>query len=147
MVSVTQKPLSPRSATAVGTIQFSPAQGTSTLLAAAAKKKGDIFAVARVAGILAAKRTSSIIPLCHNIGLEGVEVELLPGEGKVEVICRVECTGRTGVEMEALCGVMGAGLTIYDMCKSVDKGMSLQNVRVVEKRGGKSGTWINGQKI
>jgi molybdenum cofactor biosynthesis protein MoaC len=129
-------------------VHFSSDQGrTSLLLSAAAAKKGDILAVARVAGILVAKQTSALIPLCHNIPLSSVEIDLEVLEGKVEVKCRVECAGRTGVEMEALCGVMGAGLCVYDMCKSVDKGMWIDGVKVIEKRGGKSGDWIDGKQV
>jgi len=149
MVSIASKSTTSRLATAVATIHFSSSSQTTTseLLSAAARKKGDILAVARVAGIQAAKQTSTIIPLCHNIPLSSVDVGIEVLEGRVEVTCTVECVGRTGVEMEALCGVMGAGLTVYDMCKSVDKGMRIEGVRVVEKRGGKSGDWIDGKQV
>lgn len=148
MVSIAAKPTTSRVAVAVATVHFSPSQtSTSELLSTAASKKGDILAVARVAGIQAAKQTSTIIPLCHNIPLSSVEVGLEVLEGKVEVNCRVECVGSTGVEMEALCGVMGAGLCVYDMCKSVDKGMRIDGVKVVEKRGGKSGDWVDGKQV
>jgi molybdenum cofactor biosynthesis protein MoaC len=142
MVSIASKSPSTRLAVAVATVHFSSRETpTSDLLSAAAAKKGDILAVARVAGIQAAKQTSTIIPLCHNIPLSSVQVGLEVLKGKVEVKCRVECSGSTGVEMEALCGVMGAGLCVYDMCKSVDKGMRIDGVKVIEKRGGKSGDW------
>ena len=148
MVSIASKSSTTRIAVAVATVRFSPSQNnTSQLLSTAAAKKGDILAVARIAGIQAAKQTSTIIPLCHNIPLSSVEVGLKVLEGKVEVNCRVECTGSTGVEMEALCGVMGAGLCVYDMCKSVDKGMRIDGVKVIEKRGGKGGDWVDGKQV
>jgi molybdenum cofactor biosynthesis protein MoaC len=149
MVSIASKAPTSRLAVAVATVHFSPSQKmpTSQLLSAAAAKKGDILAVARVAGIQAAKQTSTLIPLCHNIPLSSVDVGIDVLDGKVEITCTVECAGSTGVEMEALCGVMGAGLTVYDMCKSVDKGMRIEGVRVIEKRGGKSGDWVDGRQI
>jgi molybdenum cofactor biosynthesis protein MoaC len=148
MVSIASKATTTRIAVAGATLHFSHTnKSASELLSTAAAKKGDILAVGRVAGIQAAKRTSSLIPLCHNIPISSVEVNLEVGDGKVEIKCRVECTGSTGVEMEALCGVMGAGLCVYDMCKSVDKGMRLDGVRVLEKRGGKSGDWIDDKQI
>jgi molybdenum cofactor biosynthesis protein MoaC len=148
MVSIASKSSTTRIAVAVATVYFSPSQNnTSQLISTAAAKKGDILAVARIAGIQAAKQTSTIIPLCHNIPLSSVEVGLEVLEGKVEVNCRVECAGSTGVEMEALCGVMGAGLCVYDMCKSVDKRMRIDGVRVIEKRGGKSGDWVDGKQV
>lgn len=148
MVSIAPKAPTSRVAVAIGAVHFSSArQNTSQVLSAAAEKKGDILAVARIAGIQAAKQTSTIIPLCHNIPLSSVEVTVQVQESKIEIKCRVECVGSTGVEMEALCGVMGAGLCLYDMCKSVDKGMRIDGVKVIEKRGGKSGDWINGKQI
>jgi molybdenum cofactor biosynthesis protein MoaC len=148
MVSIVSKASTARIAVAVATVHFSASDhSTPQLLSAAAAKKGDILAVARVAGIQAAKQTSSIIPLCHNIPISSVDVGIEVLDGIVEIKCRVECAGSTGVEMEALCGVMGAGLCVYDMCKSVDKGMRIDNVKVVEKRGGKSGDWVNGKQI
>jgi len=148
MVSIASKSSTTRVAVAAATLHFSPSnQSTSELLSAAAAKKGDILAVARVAGIQAAKQTSTLIPLCHNIPISTIQVTLEVGDGNVEIRCRVECTGSTGVEMEALCGVMGAGLCVYDMCKSVDKGMRIDGVKVIEKRGGKSGDWVDGKQI
>jgi molybdenum cofactor biosynthesis protein MoaC len=148
MVSITSKLSTTRVAVAVATVHFSLLQrATSDLLSTAAAKKGDILAVARVAGIQLAKQTSTILPLCHNIPLSSVEVDLEVLDGKVEIRCRVECTGSTGVEMEALCGVMGAGLCVYDMCKGVDKGMRIDGVKVIEKRGGKSGDWVDGKQV
>ena len=148
MVSIASKGSTTRVAVAAATLHFSPSnESTSELLSTAAAKKGDILAVARVAGIQAAKQTSTLIPLCHNIPISSVEVNLEVMDGKVDIQCRVECTGSTGVEMEALCGVMGAGLCIYDMCKSVDKGIRIDGVRVIEKRGGKSGDWVDGKQV
>jgi len=148
MVSIASKAPTTRLAVAVGTVHFSPGtRSTSELLSKASLKKGDILAVARVAGIQATKQTSTLIPLCHNILLSSVQVDLDIREGSVEIKCSVETTGSTGVEMEALCGVMGAGLCVYDMCKSVDKGMRIDGVKVIEKRGGKSGNWVNGTRI
>jgi molybdenum cofactor biosynthesis protein MoaC len=111
--------------------------------------KGDVFAAARVAGIMAAKKTPDIIPLCHpSIGIDSVSVDVLlvaPGPeigyGGVEITVTVTCEGRTGVEMEAMTAVMGAALTVYDMCKANDKGMIIGDVKLEEKRGGKSGVW------
>lgn len=148
MVSIASKPSNSRIAVAAATVHFSSSnQATSQLISAAASKKGDILAVARVAGMQAAKQTSTLIPLCHNIPISSVHVNLDVKDGKVDVECRVECTGSTGVEMEALCGVMGASLCVYDMCKSVDKGMHIDGVRVIEKRGGKSGDWVDGKQV
>jgi molybdenum cofactor biosynthesis protein MoaC len=148
MVSIASKSTTNRVAVAVATVHFSSSEhSTSQLLSTAAAKKGDILAVARIAGIQAAKETSRIIPLCHNVPISSVDVGLEVFDGKVEVNCRVECTGSTGVEMEALCGAMGAGLCVYDMCKSVDKGMRIDGVKVIEKRGGKSGDWIDGKQV
>jgi cyclic pyranopterin phosphate synthase len=106
-------------------------------------EKGDVFAVARIAGILAAKKTPELIPLCHPLMLSAVTIDFtpFPGEGRVEIEARVKVTGTTGVEMEALTAVSAAALTIYDMCKAVDKGMVIGSVRLVEKHGGKSGSW------
>lgn len=119
--------------------------------------KGDVFAAARVAGIMAAKKTPDIVPLCHpSIGVDSVSVDisLIPpstssitenggegGFGAVEIVATVTCEGRTGVEMEAMTAVMGAALTVYDMCKANDKGIVIDSVKLLEKRGGKSGIW------
>ena len=147
MVSISAKAPTSRMAVAVATVHFSESNSTSELLSAAGAKKGDILAVARVAGIQAAKQTSTLIPLCHNIPLSSVEVQLEVLDGKVKIKCTVECNGSTGVEMEALCGVLGAGLCVYDMCKSVDKGMRIHDIKVIEKRGGKSGDWVDGKQV
>lgn len=104
-------------------------------------KKGDALGVARVAGIMAAKRTSELIPLCHPIALTKVEVHCTPADGAVDIYSRVECHGKTGVEMEALTAASVAALTIYDMVKALDKGIVIEQVRLLSKRGGKSGDW------
>jgi cyclic pyranopterin phosphate synthase len=104
--------------------------------------KGDVLGVARLAGIMAAKRTSDLIPLCHPLLISKVTVDLTPAEpDAVEIEATVKLTGQTGVEMEALTAVTVAALTVYDMCKAVDRGMTIEAVRVVHKSGGKSGTW------
>lgn len=104
-------------------------------------EKGEALAAARLAGILAAKRTGDLIPLCHPLPLTVVDVRFQRGEGRVEIEAEARCVGRTGVEMEALMAASVAGLTLYDMAKSLEKGMTLEAVRLVEKTGGKSGTW------
>ena len=105
--------------------------------------KGDVFAVARIAGIQAAKKTSDLIPLCHPLMLTSVKVELVaePEESQVRITSRCKLTGKTGVEMEALTAASVAALTLYDMCKAVDKGMVIRDVRLLEKEGGRSGHW------
>ncbi|MGE5595399.1 MAG: cyclic pyranopterin monophosphate synthase MoaC, partial [Hyphomicrobiales bacterium] len=104
--------------------------------------KGDVLAVARVAGIMAAKQTSALIPMCHPLPITGVTVDLEPaGDTQLRITARVRTTGKTGVEMEALTAAAVAGLTVYDMCKAVDRGMRVDGVRLLEKRGGKSGEW------
>lgn len=112
-------------------------------------KKGDVLGVARVAGIMAAKRTPDLIPLCHPIAITKVNVDLgvhedEKGGGRIEIEATVACEGKTGVEMEALTAASTAALTVYDMCKAVDKGMSIQGLRVILKEGGKSGRWVEG---
>ncbi|RMF47976.1 MAG: cyclic pyranopterin monophosphate synthase MoaC [Deltaproteobacteria bacterium] len=107
-------------------------------------EKGDVFGIARTAGIMAAKQTSSLIPLCHPLLLTSVAVDFdsHPDEGRVEIRATVKVTGQTGVEMEALTAVSVAALTIYDMCKAIDKGMEIGAIRLLEKHGGKSGSWV-----
>ena len=141
MVDVGSKAETHRSATAAGYIRMQPP--TLEMVASGTSKKGDVLGVARIAAIQAAKRTSDLIPLCHPIALSAVNVEfLLDHEGsRVECRATVECTGRTGVEMEALTAVQVGLLTIYDMCKAVDRGMTMESIRVVEKHGGKSGSY------
>jgi cyclic pyranopterin phosphate synthase len=141
MVDVGGKPATAREAVAEGRIHMQPA--TLKLILSGGHKKGDVLAVARVAGIMAAKRTAELIPLCHPIALTRVEVELVPDEKQNAVLCRAlaATTGPTGVEMEALAAVQIALLTIYDMCKAVDRGMTMTDVGLVSKTGGKSGAW------
>jgi cyclic pyranopterin monophosphate synthase len=142
MVDVGDKAETHRVAVAEGYIRMLPA--TFAQVASGTAKKGDVLGVARIAAIQAAKRTSELIPLCHPVPLTAVHVDFELDEAASRVSCRarVECTARTGVEMEALTAVQVGLLTIYDMCKAVDRGMTMDGVRVVEKRGGKSGTYV-----
>jgi cyclic pyranopterin phosphate synthase len=142
MVEVGAKPESDREAVATGTILMQPA----TLQAISDGKigKGDVLGIARVAAIQGLKRTSELIPLCHPVRVTGVDVALTPssdGEPRVDIRASVRAYDRTGVEMEALTAVTIAALTIYDMCKAIDRGMRITEVRLEEKRGGKSGHW------
>ena len=139
MVDVAAKPETHRVAVAGGRIVMRPE--TLELVLSGTAKKGDVLGVARVAAIQAAKRTSELIPLCHPVALTSVAVdfEIDPGAHAVECRATVECTARTGVEMEALTAVQVGLLTIYDMCKAVDRGMTMEAIRLIEKRGGKSG--------
>jgi cyclic pyranopterin monophosphate synthase len=144
MVDVGAKPETHRTATASGFIRMLPA--TLEIVASGTAKKGDVLGIARIAGIQAAKKTSELIPLCHPVPLSSVNVEFSldrPGS-RIECRATVECTARTGVEMEALTAVQVALLTIYDMCKAVDRGMTMESVRLVEKHGGKSGSYVAG---
>jgi cyclic pyranopterin phosphate synthase len=139
MVDVTGKPVTDRMATARGRITMAPA--TLALITSGEVKKGDVLAVARLAGIMGAKRTSDLIPLCHPLPLSSIALELGPsadGAG-VDIAATVRTTGRTGVEMEALTAVSVAALTVYDMCKAVDRAMRIEGVRLVQKSGGASG--------
>jgi len=140
-VDVGGKDVTAREAVAEGLIRMQPA--TLKLIVEGGHKKGDVFAVARVAGIMAAKQTAELIPLCHAIPLTSVDVELTPDEARSAVYCRstVRTQARTGVEMEALAAVEIALLTVYDMCKAVDRGMTLSDIGLVSKTGGKSGDW------
>ena len=141
MVDVAGKPETRRTATAAGSIRMR--RETLALVTSGSAKKGDVLGVARIAAIQAAKRTSELIPLCHAVPLTSVAVEFSIDEDDATIECRAtaECTARTGVEMEALTAVSVALLTIYDMCKAVDRGMTMGEIRLVEKRGGKSGTY------
>jgi cyclic pyranopterin phosphate synthase len=145
MVDVAAKAATHRVGVARGRIEMRPE--TLALIASGSAKKGDVLGVARIAGIQAAKKTSDLIPLCHPLALTrvAVEFELREAQGNVPaaVICSatVETVGPTGVEMEALTAATVALLTIYDMCKAVDRGMTIAQVQLLEKRGGKSGTW------
>jgi len=141
MVDVGGKAETHRIAVAEGAIAMKPA--TFRLVQAGTSKKGDVLGVARIAAIQAAKRTSDLIPLCHPVPLTSVAVEFKLDRKTSRVVCRatVECVAKTGVEMEALTAVQVALLTIYDMVKAVDRGMTMGDIRLVEKRGGKSGTY------
>lgn len=138
MVDVGPKPTTFRLARAENIVQMQPQ--TLELIRGRRVAKGDVFEVARLAGIMATKRTADLIPLCHPLGIDGVEVSITEmDECRVRIEATVRVTGRTGVEMEALTAVTVAGLTIYDMCKAVDRGMLLGPARLLEKLGGKSG--------
>ena len=142
MVDVATKPETHRLAVAAGTIRMLPA--TLKIVLSGTSKKGDVLGVARLAAIQAAKRTSELIPLCHPVALTSVTIDFAVDRKGSRVECRasVECTARTGVEMEALAAVQIGLLTIYDMCKAADRGMVIGEVRVLEKHGGKSGDWV-----
>lgn len=141
MVNVGAKPVTQRRAVARGAVTM--ARTTLELIAAGGVPKGDVLAAARLAGIMAAKETPRLIPLCHPLNLGGVEVRLKLNSqaSRVEIEAEVTLAGQTGAEMEALTAVSVAALTIYDMCKAVDKGMSIEHVRLVAKSGGKSGSF------
>ena len=139
MVDVGDKAVTRRRAVASGEVLMSPS--TARAIADGALPKGDVLAVARIAGIQAAKRTSDLIPLCHPLMLSSVSVELTVGEGCVRIEATVETTGQTGVEMEALTACSVAALTLYDMCKSADKEMVISNVALRHKSGGRSGDY------
>jgi len=139
MVDVSAKPVTHREAVAEGWVRMLP--DTVRRIADRTMPKGDVLAVARVAGILAAKRTPELVPLCHPLPITSVEVDFLPEANGVRIVSRVCVESRTGVEMEALTAVTVAALTLYDMCKAIDRGMTIDGVALVEKRGGRSGTW------
>ncbi|MBS0001865.1 MAG: cyclic pyranopterin monophosphate synthase MoaC [Thioalkalivibrio sp.] len=139
MVDVGAKPVSHRVAVAEGRIRMHP--DTAARIRAGDHRKGDVLGIARVAGIMGAKRTGDLIPLCHPIGLTRVALELETREDHVRARASCEVQGQTGVEMEALTAVSVALLTIYDMCKAVDRGMRIEDVRLLEKHGGRSGSW------
>ncbi len=140
MVDVSAKPDTHRQAVAKGLVRMQPA--TLALIKKGPMAKGDVLSVAQLAGIMAAKQTPSLIPLCHPILISNakIEFEIDDKESTVEVTATVESTGKTGVEMEALTATAVAALTIYDMCKAVDRGMRIESIRLVKKSGGKSGT-------
>ena len=144
MVDVGEKSSTRRVAVAGGRIRMLPS--TLVLIESGTAKKGDVLGIARVAGIMAAKRTSELIPLCHPIALTRVALDFTSasheGAGLVQCQATAECVGPTGVEMEALTAVQVALLTIYDMCKAVDRGMCIEDVRLLEKQGGKSGHYL-----
>jgi len=146
MVDVADKPATHRVAIATGRIEMQSA--TLALIESGSAQKGDVLGIARIAGIQAAKRTSDLVPLCHPLALTRVAVEFAtqPGDAdsapQVLCIATVETVGATGVEMEAMCAVQVALLTVYDMCKAVDRGMTITGVRLLEKHGGKSGSFV-----
>jgi cyclic pyranopterin phosphate synthase len=144
MVDVGDKPITARSATAEGWIGLG-AEAFAAVVERTAKK-GDVLGTAQIAGIQGAKRTADLIPLCHPLPLSGVKVELTPEPDTLRVYCRatVRTHWRTGVEMEALSAVTAALLTVYDMLKALDKGLSIGPVQLVEKHGGRSGSWVRG---
>ena len=141
MVDVGEKPVTERTAVAAGRVLVN--RETFSLIRSGGVKKGDVLTVAQIAGILGAKRTPDLIPMCHPILIDGVRVRLWLDEERcaVEIEATVTCTGVTGVEMEALTAVSVAALTIYDMCKAVQKDMEITNIRLLEKSGGKSGDY------
>lgn len=146
MVDITEKNVTERTAVAIGEIVMN--KKTLEAVKKGNIKKGDVLGVARIAAIMAAKQTQSLIPMCHNILLTNAKIEFsFDDEGnKILIKSTVKTTGKTGVEMEALTMVSIAGLTIYDMCKSMDKSMVIGEIRLVEKHGGKSGDWIKNEK-
>lgn len=142
MVDVSDKSHTQREARAMAVINMRPE--TLTMIIEGKHKKGDVMATARIAGIMAAKKTPDIIPMCHPLMLTSVKVELIPNTEKsaVEITAICKLVGQTGVEMEALMAASAAALTLYDMCKAVDKGMVIDQLQLLEKKGGKSGLWI-----
>ncbi len=149
MVDVTEKPGARRVAVASGILRMQPE--TLARIRAGKTAKGDVLTVADVGAVMAAKRTSDIIPMCHSLALTGVEVkfgDILEPDNSgcvgIKVVASASCVGQTGVEMEALCAASVALLTIYDMCKAIDRGMRIEYIQLEEKRGGKSGVWLRG---
>ena len=142
MVDVSEKAITSRVAVARGTIRMQPK--TLALILEEKIEKGDVFSVARVAGIMAAKKTSELIPMCHPLNITSVKIDLTAQNkpARVDIEATVRLSGKTGVEMEAMTAVSVAGLTIYDMCKAVDRAMTIGEIRLVEKSGGKSGTFV-----
>jgi len=142
MVDVSKKKESLREAVVQGSIFMNPT--TFARIMAGEIQKGDVLAVAKVAGIMSAKRTSDIIPMCHPLNLSHVEINFYPfeKESRIDIEAKVKIKAQTGVEMEGFVAVAAAGLTIYDMCKAIDRGMVLSNIHLVKKTGGKSGTYI-----
>jgi cyclic pyranopterin phosphate synthase len=145
MVDVGEKAVTPREAVAEGTIRFN--RETLALITQGGAKKGDVLGVARLAGIMAVKKTAGLIPLCHTLTIDssGVDFTVDHEKSAVKAVCRVRLHGKTGAEMEALTGVTVALLTIYDMCKAVDRSMVMEDIHLAEKSGGKSGRFLWGQ--
>ena len=146
MVDVTEKKETLREAVAQGRALMRPA--TVALIESGGITKGDVFAVAKVAGIMAAKKTSDIIPMCHPLSLTGVDIQFAvhAGEGEIIITATVKTVGKTGVEMEAMTAVSAAGLTIYDMCKAADRSIIITDIKLLSKKGGKSGAFVRGQQ-
>ena len=145
MVDVGAKADTEREAVATGGVRMQP--DTLARIKQMQVKKGDVLSVARIAGIMAAKKTPELIPLCHTLLITEVTVDFeFVGDDYIQVVAKAKCTGKTGVEMEALTAVSAACLTIYDMCKAIDRGMTIEAVRLEKKSGGKSGTYIRGEK-
>ena len=145
MVDVGEKAVTQRTAVTEGYIEMQPE--TLQLILSGDHKKGDVLAIARIAGIMASKKTADLIPLCHPLPITHVQIDLIAETEKNRVRCQttVKTNGQTGVEIEALCATQIALLTIYDMCKAVDRGMVIQSVQLLEKEGGKSGRWQRNQ--
>ncbi len=141
MVDVSEKSVTERTATAEGLVLMAPE--TLAVIERRGFKKGDVLGIAQLAGIMGAKRTSELIPLCHPLPLTSVKVEIEPDRDRSAVVIRATCkvSGQTGVEMEALTAVSVAALTVYDMCKAVDRGMRIGEIRLLHKAGGRSGVW------
>ncbi len=147
MVDVSKKTETLREAVVRGSIFMNP--NTFKRIMSGEIEKGDVFSVAKVAGIMAAKRTSEIIPMCHPLNLSHVEINFYPikKESRIDIEAKVKIKAQTGVEMEGFVAVATAGLTIYDMCKAIDRGMVISNIHLVKKRGGKSGTYQRAKRI
>ncbi|MCK5871859.1 MAG: cyclic pyranopterin monophosphate synthase MoaC [Methylococcales bacterium] len=141
MVDVGDKAISQRIAVTEGIITMQ--DKTLRMIMAGSHKKGDVLGIARIAGIMATKKTADLIPLCHPLSLTHVDIVLTPEPEKNRIVCQVtvKTTGQTGVEIEALCATQISLLTIYDMCKAIDRGMEINNIRLLQKEGGKSGAW------
>lgn len=140
MVDVSAKPPTVRSATAQAVVRMAPE--TATAIAEARLAKGDVISVARLAGIMAAKRTADLIPLCHPLPLDHVSVDIVVADDRATIRATAQTTGRTGVEMEALTAATVAALTLYDMAKAIDRAMVIEGVALLEKHGGKTGSWV-----
>ena len=142
MIDVGAKPKTERVAVARGRISMSAA--TVARVRRGEVEKGDVIAAARLAGVMAAKKTPDLVPLCHPIALTGVEVEATPGRGGIEIVATVRTLDRTGVEMEALAAVSAGLLTVYDMLKRHERGMTIEKIELLEKAGGRTGHWVRG---
>ena len=147
MVNVGEKPISQRVAVAAGRVLVN--ENTFSLIKSGGMKKGDVLTVAQIAGVMGAKRTPDLIPMCHPILMNGIDLELHLDESRfsVEITATVKCDGRTGVEMEALTAVSTAALTVYDMCKAVQKDMTIHDIRLLEKSGGIHGDYQREEKL